>query len=185
MTITQRRMTIEEFLELPEREPALEYQEGRIIQKVPPKGRHSALQCEAAELLNRFGRPEKVARAFTELRATFGGASLVPDVAVYRWERIPRDSAGRVADDFREPPDIAVEIVSPKQGVNGLVRRCLWFIEQGTQISLLVDPADESVLLFRPGQATVALRGADRIDLDAVLPGFELTVQQLFDALLV
>jgi Uma2 family endonuclease len=185
MAITQRSMTLDEFLELPERKPALEYQEGRITQKVPPKRRHSMLQLETAKLFDRIGQPDKVAKAFTELRATFGGASLVPDVAVYRWERIPRDSAGRVADDFREPPDIAVEIVSPKQSVNGLVRRCLWFVEQGTQIALLVDPADESVLLFRPGQATVALRGADRIDLDTVLPGFELTVQQVFDALLV
>jgi Uma2 family endonuclease len=65
------------------------------------------------------------------------------------------------------------------------VRRCLWCIEQGSQVALLVDPSDESVLVFRPDQSAVALRGDDRIDLDVVLPGFELTAKQLFDSLLV
>ena len=63
-------------------------------------------------------------RAFTELRATFGGHSYVPDVSVYLWERVPLDARGRVANDFVEPPD--VEIVSPEQSVNALVRRCVW-----------------------------------------------------------
>ncbi len=183
--ITDRRMTLEEFLDLPERKPALEYEDGRITQKVPPKGRHSALQADTVEVFNRFGRPRKLARAFTELRTTYANASLVPDVAVYLWERIPRDDRGRVADDFREVPDIVVEIVSPKQSVNALIQRCLRFLERGAHAALLVHPDDESVRLFRPGQAMATLRGADPIDLHAILPGFELTVQDLFDSLLV
>jgi len=39
------------------------------------------------------------------------------------------------------------------------------------------------VRLFQPGLEPRILRGTDRIDLDAVLPGFELTVEQLFDTL--
>jgi Uma2 family endonuclease len=78
-----------------------------------------------------------------------------------------------------------VEIVSPKQSVNPLIQRCLRFLERGAQAALLVNPSDESVRLFRPGQAMAVLRGADAIDLEAILPGFELTVQELFDSLLV
>src|SRR5438477_9938015 len=87
MAVTQRRLTLEEFLELPEEEPALEYFEGRITQKVPPKLRHSALQFEVAKLIDSFARPLGLARAFPELRTTYtdADASLVPDVAVFRW----------------------------------------------------------------------------------------------------
>lgn len=48
---------------------------------------------------------------------------------------------------------------------------------------LLVDPDPETVLVFRPGQLLTLLQGDDRIDLDDVLPGFELTVRAMFDAL--
>ena len=42
---------------------------------------------------------------------------------------------------------------------------------------------DASIILIRPDGQPRALRGVDRIDLDEVLPGFELTAQELFDSL--
>jgi Uma2 family endonuclease len=181
--ITQNRVSLEQFLKLPEQEPALEFADGVISQKVSPKGRHSILQAQFVLRIDHFARPLKLALAFPELRTSFAGASRVSDVAVYRWERIPVDAAGRVVDDFLIPPDIAIEIVSPEQSVNALVRRCLWYVANGVAIALLVDPSDESVLVFRPNQAPVPLRGAEPIDLAEVLPGFQLTVQELFDSL--
>jgi Uma2 family endonuclease len=183
MALPQRQLSLEQFLRLPEEEPALEFEAGRITQKVAPKGRHSRLQTRLSELLNRFAEPPKLAVAFAELRTTFGGRSYVPDLAVYRWERIPRTPDGEVADVFEAPPDIAVEIVSPGQSATTLVRRCLWYVANGVQIALLVDPDDASVLLFRPGQVPRALHDSDRIDVGDVLPGFDLTVRDLLGSL--
>ncbi len=184
MAVASARLTIEQFVALPEEEPALEFADGVVTQKESPKGQHSALQGELIKRLDHAGLPGRVARALPELRATFGGASRVPDIAVYRLARIPRDARGRVANDFFEPPDIAIEIVSPEQSPNALVRRCLWFVAQGVQVALLVDPADESVLAFRADGRVDTWHGADRIDLSEVLPDFELTVEQLFMSLL-
>jgi Uma2 family endonuclease len=183
MAVTDRPMTLDEFLKLPEKKPALEFEDGRVTQKVSPKGRHSILQARVAEFLNRFAEPRKLAFAFPELRTTYAGASLVPDVAVYRWERIPRDDSGDVEDDFWEPPDIAVEIVSPQQSVASLVRRCVRFNENGVPIALLIDPRARSVVDFRPGAPPRSLLGEDAIDLSEVLPAFKLTVRELFDAM--
>ncbi|MBI2912225.1 MAG: Uma2 family endonuclease [Chloroflexi bacterium] len=183
MALTQRRSTLEEFLKLPEEKPALEFEEGRVVQKVSPKGQHSWVQYALAERLNLFAASGKLARAFPELRATFGGRSYAPDVSVYLWDRIPMDAAGRLANDFFDPPDIAVEIVSPGQSVNAQVRRCLWYVANGVAVALLVDPADESVLLFRPDQPPRPLHGPEAIDLGDLLPGFQLSVQALFDSL--
>ena len=169
MAIVQQGLTLDEFLKLPEEEPA--------------GGHHSALQGAVCELISPFARPMKLAYAFLELRTTYGGHSYVPDAAVYRWERIPRTAAGEVADDFFKPPDIAVEVVSPEQSVNALVRRCLWYVDHGVRLALLIDPDDRSVIMFRPGSQPSALRGADRIDVADVLPGFQLTVADLFAAL--
>jgi Uma2 family endonuclease len=82
-----------------------------------------------------------------------------------------------------EPPDVAIEIVSPRQSVTALVRRCLWYVAKGVRLTLVIDPHDESVLLFRPDTPPIALRGSDAIDLTEVLPEFRLTVEDLFASL--
>jgi Uma2 family endonuclease len=131
MATGEKPLTLEEFLALPEEEPTLEYADGVVTQKVSPRTRHSALQFELAERINRIARPRQEARAFPEFRVTFGGVSRVPDLSVFRWDRIPRVADGQLADDVFAPPDIAVEIVSPEQRVSGLVRRCLWYVGNG------------------------------------------------------
>lgn len=180
MAITQAPLTLEEFLRLPEDEPALEYADGEVTQKVSPKGRHSRLQDKIPERINGFAEPKRLAAAFPELRATFAGVSRVPDVAVYLWDRIPRTPDGRVADEFFAPPDIAIEIVSPDQHVGALIRRCVWFVENGVRIAVLIDADDESVVVFRHGTQPATLHGSAVIHLDDVLPGFRLTVDELF-----
>jgi Uma2 family endonuclease len=183
MAVPLQDMMLERFLELPEEKPALEFEDGRITQKVSPKGKHSRLQAELVALINQFAQPPKHGLAFTELRATFGGRSYVPDISVYRWSRLPVDTAGDIANDFTEPPDLAIEILSPEQGTTALVRRCLWYVLHGVGIALLVDPIDRSVLSFRPNQIPTSLVDSDRIDVDDLLPGFALTVRQLFNSL--
>lgn len=184
MAITQRRMTLEEFLQLPEADekPYLEFCDGVATKKVSPKGKHSTLHDELAWHLNRVARPSRLAKVYTELRATFANASRVPDIAVYRRGRIPRDPSGEVADDFFDPPDIAIEILSPGQTLTRLAERCRWFVEHGVQIALLVISRNRSVMRFAP-DGVVTLRGGDRIDLGSVLPGFDLTVGELFHSL--
>lgn len=118
-------MTLEAFLRLPEDEPSLEYWDGRVTQKVSPQGKHGMLQGGFLGLINGYVVPRKLAMAIPELRATYSGGSPVPDVAVYRWDRVPRDPDGAVADVFLEPPDIAVEIVSPEQSVKELGREAV------------------------------------------------------------
>ena len=66
MAITDRRLTLEEFLALPEEKPALEYADGEVTQKVSPKARHGRLQLVVANRLDVPG----VSQAFSETRTT-------------------------------------------------------------------------------------------------------------------
>jgi Uma2 family endonuclease len=183
MAITQR-LTLDEFLALPEEKPALELEpDGTVTQKMSPQGQHSLLQFALCERINRFARPRRLAVAFPELRTIFGGAAYVPDVSVFRWERIPRTPAGELANVFEAAPDLAIEIVSPGQSPNAPVRRCVWYADSGVERALLVDPADRSLLQFEAGLAPRTLRTDEPLDFGAVLPGFRLTVGELFDSL--
>lgn len=189
MATAPQPLTLEEFLKLPEQKPALEFFGGMVTQKVSPKGPHGWLQSTLTVLLNTntSDGPRHRAWAFTETRASFrqpsGDVSLVPDVAVYLWERIPRTPRGRVADDFFVLPDIAIEILSPGQSLKSQAARCRWFIEHGSSIALLVNPRNESIVDFRPDRPERTLRGGERLELSPVLPGFELSVRELFDSL--
>ena len=183
MAVLVKDLSLEQFLELPEEKPAFEFEDGRITQKVSPQGQHGRIQAGLTELIDRFAIPRKVALTLTEFRASYGSRSYVPDLSVYRWSRLSFNAAGKLANKQSNLPDLVVEIVSPDQSVTALVRHCLWYVLQGVAVAVLVDPDDESVLSFRPNQVTASLTGSDRIDLDDVLPGFELTVQAVFDLL--
>ena len=93
-------LTLAEFLQLPETKPASEYLDGQIWQKPMPQGKQSVIQGELVAAINAVVKPSRVARAFPELRCTFGECSTVPDIAVFRWERIPREATGEVANTF-------------------------------------------------------------------------------------
>ena len=181
MAIRHERITLEEFLRLPEERPALEYLDGKATQKVAPTGQHGWLQFGFAAFFNNHAVPMRLALAIPELRTTYAGASPVPDVAVYRWEHVPWSPDGEVPNYFYAPPDIAVEIVSPAQSKTGLRRKCARYVANGVTIALLVDPDTHTVWLYRHGEPPVTLRGAAVIDFAPVLPGLTLVVDQLFD----
>jgi Uma2 family endonuclease len=70
-----------------------------------PQGKHSAIQGELVSAINRILKPQQIARAFPELRCSFGDRSLVPDIAIFIWSGIPRDEKGEVANTFTSAPD--------------------------------------------------------------------------------
>ena len=70
-------LTLDDFLALPETQPASEFIDGEIVQKPMPQGKHSAIQSELVPTINSKLRGVKIARAFTELRCSFGDRAIV------------------------------------------------------------------------------------------------------------
>ncbi|MEB3290707.1 MAG: Uma2 family endonuclease [Leptolyngbya sp.] len=179
-------LTLAEFLQLPETKPASEYRDGQIWQKPMPQGKHSVIQGELVAAINAVVKTRRIARAFPELRCTFGGRSTVPDIAVFRWERIPREATGEVANTFLIAPDWTIEILSPDQSHTKVTKKLLQSLQAGTEMGWLIDPAEQTVFVYRPNQIPEAVD-----DLDVVIPcptfaaEFRLTLQALFDWLLI
>ncbi|NJK99274.1 MAG: Uma2 family endonuclease [Spirulinaceae cyanobacterium SM2_1_0] len=174
-------LTLAEFLALPETEPASEYIDGAIIQKPMPQGEHSFLQADLTTNINAALRPQQIARAVPELRCTFGGRSLVPDVAVFRRERIPRRENGGVANVFAIAPDWTIEILSPDQSQTRVTKNILHCLQNGTQLGWLIDPAERTVLIYQPEQATtICDEPAAGLPVPEFARDFRLTVGELF-----
>ncbi|MDR9403982.1 MAG: Uma2 family endonuclease, partial [Halothece sp. Uz-M2-17] len=92
----QPQLSLEAFLELPETKPAQEYIDGKIYTKPMPKGKHSAIQTFLPATINQVAETQRLASAFTELRCTFGGRSIVPDLSVFAWDKIPVNEKGEI-----------------------------------------------------------------------------------------
>lgn len=153
MVVTKSQiLTLEEFLQLPETKPASEYIDGKIIPKPMPQGKHSLLQGELVPAINLIVKPQRIARAFVELRCTFAGRSIVPDIAVFTWSKIPRDANGEVANAFTAAPDWIIEILSPDQSATKVIKNILHCLNHGTQMGWLIDPDEQTVIIYRPQQ---------------------------------
>lgn len=180
-----KALSLADFLQLPETKPASEYIDGHIIQKPMPKGKHSVIQGELLSAINGIVKPKRIARAFPELRCTFGDRSIVPDIAVFLWERIPRDDNGEVANLFLIAPDWTIEILSPDQNQTKVTKNILYCCRYGTQMGWLIDPAEQTVLVYRPKVEPLVL---DQTDDVVPVPSFggdlQITINTLFTWLL-
>jgi Uma2 family endonuclease len=179
MTTVVEPITLDEFLQLPETEPASEYIDGQINQKPMPQGEHSLLQAELCEAINRVAKPQKIALALPELRCTFGGATVIPDVAVFRWDRIPRTESGRIANRFESHPDWAIEILSPNQSQTKVLRRLLHCSKNGTELGWLILPEESGILTVHPNQRIELLEATDLLPILSNID-LSLTVEQVF-----
>jgi len=177
------QLSLEEFLKLPETEPAQEYSQGKIYSKPMPKGQHSRLQTRLATALNQVAEPEKIALAFTELRCTFAGRSLVPDISVFSWERIPLNPQGDIANSFSIVPNWVIEILSPEQSSTQVIEKILFCLNHGTELGWLIDPEMRSVMTFKPQQQPQFHEGEAILPTLNVLPNFRLSCDVLFSYL--
>jgi len=166
-------ITLEEFLQLPETKPPNEYIEGVIIPKPMPKSRHSRLQGKLIYAINDITEAKQIAYAFPELRCTFGNRSIVPDIAIFRWQSIPLDEEGEPLDNIFTAPDWSIEILSPDQSSNRVTGNLLHCLKHGSQLGWLIDPDDRSILVFQPQQQP-----------ELFYPGNQLPVLQEIDLVL-
>jgi Uma2 family endonuclease len=179
---SSKPLTLDEFLKLPETKPASEFIDGQIIQKPMPQGKHSTIQGDFVLATNSVLKPQHIARAYPELRCTFGGRSIVPDVTVFTWERIPRDPSGKVSNAFAIAPDWTIEILSPDQSQTKVVLNILHCLAHGTQMGWLIDPDEELVFVyFADRTLAVFEEPADQIPVPAFAASFSITVGQIFN----
>jgi len=172
-------LSLEEFLKLPETKPSSEYIDGQIVQKLMPKARHSRLQSKLISAINEVVEARKIAYAFPELRCTFGSRSIVPDIAVFRWQNIELDENEEPLDNVFAAPDWTIEILSPDQSSNRVTGNILHCLKHGCQLGWLVDPGDRSIIAFQPQRQPELLHQEDKL---LVLEGveLELTAKQVF-----
>jgi Uma2 family endonuclease len=175
------RLTLDEFLKLPETQPASEYVDGQIIQKPALQGKQSIIQTELVETLNAQLKPLRIAQAFSKFRCTFAGRSIMPDISILRWTRIPRDQSSEIDHRFELAPDWIMEILAPDQSQTKVIKNMLHCLEYGTQIAWLIDPEERTIFVYQPQQQVLVFDLPEqRLPIPLFATDLRLTVAEVF-----
>ena len=182
-TIAPPPLSLEEFLALPETEPASEYACGEVTQKPMPTNAHGALQLYIAMLIFQFLARVKIGRVRTEWRCVFGPRrrrrGFVPDVVYASFERMPPVHANEQAY-LETAPDLIVEILSPGESPERFARKLRFYLLHGVRLVWVVDPIAQTITVYTPGPADErVLRAGDILDGGDVLPGFTAPVAEI------
>jgi Uma2 family endonuclease len=179
-TEIKSKLTLEEFLQLPETKPECEFFNGEVEQKIMPQGEHSIIQFRLGKAIDENISSKKIAMVFPELRCTFSGQSIVPDLSVFEWHRLPKTETGKIANKFEISPDWIIEILSPEQYSNKVIKKILFCLKQGTKLGWLIDPEDESVMIFKPDQLPEIKSNDEVLPLLECIPDWQLSAGEIF-----
>jgi Uma2 family endonuclease len=100
----------------------------------------------------------------------------IPDVAFTRFERQPQPSH----DAYNPvPPDLVVEVMSPTDDPLEASTKIVNYLSEDCVV-WLVNPFALAVAVYEPGQPVKRLSIDDTIDGGEILPGFQLSVRDIF-----
>jgi Uma2 family endonuclease len=177
--------SLDEFLQRPETTPASEYVDGRILQKTMPQGKHSRLQKRLIYKIESVVLEAGIAEAFPELRCTFGGRSIVPDIVVLKSENIPHDPSGEIANSVLVAPDWTIEILSPDQSYKKVAQNILHCLDHGSQMGWLIDPDEKTVIVSPQDARSRSFQKQDQLPVPQWATEMAITADELFGWLLV
>ena len=102
---------------------------------------------------------------------------VAPDVGFIASHRVP--PAADQEHFARLAPDLVVEVMSPSDRMTDALRKVNLYLEAGVAIVWLVEPGPRTITIFRPDRAPHRLAGNESIAAEAMLPGFQMTVDDL------
>lgn len=184
---TRTGLSLEEFLSMPEIEeaPYWEYLDGRAEAKAMPTRKHGLLATAFTNRLNDFALPRGLGLAGSEVRHTYSGRSIVPDVSFSLAENVAMDPDGTPSDKVVVPPDIHIEILSPDQSAPRTVAKLAHSTAHGCSLGMLVDPDRRTIDVYRPDRPAERLADDAAIDFAPVLPGLVVPVAEVFSWMVV
>jgi Uma2 family endonuclease len=183
---TQTRLTLDEFLALPEKKPYREFFAGEVIEKVAPDPAHGTIVSGLnQDIRNTVDREAAALEVMTEVRHEDRAQDWVylPDVSVTRRDRLPADWLKRRRGPLQVTPDFAIEVLSPDDEPADVRKRVDQYMKAGLRLLWILDADSESIAVYEPGKASRTHRSPDVLDAGPVFPEFKLDIGAFFDRL--
>jgi Uma2 family endonuclease len=170
----------ERFLALPENgDRYFELIQGEIVEKVPTE-EHGLIAGNIYGFLWNYTRQSGVGRAVIEVRVRMPEDeynSRQPDLAFFADTTRPVVKRGPVL----QMPDLVIEVKSPDDTYKSMRERAEYYLMNGAKLVWLVYPDKRLVEVYRQDADSDLLTADDMLQGNDVLPGFTLSVHEIFD----
>jgi Uma2 family endonuclease len=177
---TTTKLTLDEFLALPETKPGSEYVNGEVVQKPMPTLAHMIVQHLLSLVVGLYLKASPIGIAGPELRCVFGppGQELarLPDFVVTATDRL---RGARGDEPFRGAPDLAVEILSPDDRMVQVMEKVTFYLANGVRLMWVVNPEARTVMVMSSPSSSRILTEDETLDGGDVLPGFSTPVRDI------
>ncbi|MEZ2249382.1 Uma2 family endonuclease [Microcoleus sp.] len=174
------KLTLEDFLALPDGDVYYELVDGQAVPKMSPKFFHSSLQGALCLLIHGWckGRGRVLPEWAVLLKRQGKDWAPVPDLTYISYERLPK--SWRRNEACPAIPELVIEIISPDQTMKEFEEKAKDYLAAGVLRVWVVDP--EAILIrsfFPDGSSQVYTDNMPIVD--ELLPGLELTTRLIFE----
>jgi Uma2 family endonuclease len=184
-TVASKLITAEEFYDFvhrPEnRDRVIELDRGEIVEMSRPGKRHGLICANIVRILGNFAAERK--RGYVCSNDTGIIVSRDPD-SVRGPDVMFFDDAASVEDIettfAKEPPLVAIEVLSPNDSLGKLSRRVKDQLRFGVPLVWVLDPQACNVTVYRAGKEHLVVEAAEELSGEDLLPEFRCRVAEFF-----
>ena len=178
-------LTVDEFLVAQVPDGKVELVRGELRVTPPPGAPHGFAEINLVMLLGIHVKATGLGRVFgdsfgyilTQLPRTVR----VPDLSFVRADRLPPEGVGPGL--LRFAPDLAVEVLSPRESASELEEKLADYTVAGTRLIWVVDPARRTVMILDQMHPVRWLQESDVLDGGDVIVGFSCKVAEIFEGI--
>jgi Uma2 family endonuclease len=185
MPAVARRMTAEEFAEMPDSD-LYELIDGELVEremgvKSSEVGRRVNHFIDAVVIANDLGetmQSDGGLKCFQDVFPNDPGRVLYPDGCFFSRARFP-DGLPDVSF-MTEPPDMVLKVASPNEKAVKLDQKAEWYFRAGVQSVWIAFPGTRTIWVRHPDRQDSTFGPGDMVEDRRVLPGFAVPIDQLF-----
>ncbi len=182
VAMEKRTYTIDDLWELSHRSgKRLELVRGEIREMAPAGDEHGYVAGQLLVIVSQFVKQHRLGYTFAAetgfVLAQEPATVRAPDFAFVSRERAPEGWCRQFA---RYIPDLVAEVVSPGDTFVDVMEKVDDWLNAGVKMVWVVNPAQQTVHVYRSGQPVRVLNAQDMLTGEDVLPGFECKVAEIF-----
>ena len=158
-----------------------ELSKGELLPMSPVGVRHGAVVSNLNRMLGHYVKEKDLGLVGPEIGFILErnpDTLRAPDVAFISRRRYEQKGIPEKFADF--PPDLAVEVLSREDTVSEVLRKVEEYLAAGVPLVWIVDPATQTVTVYRSLQDVKVLTADQDLDGSPVLPDFRTKVAEIF-----
>ena len=183
MLVTERLLTIDDYLRLPENDRPTELVRGRVVEGCWPTPRHGLVCSTACLILGRHIARQELGHLLINGTGIITGRNpdtlRGADIAYYSYTHVP---PGPLPDEYLSvPPELVFEVLSSDDRWSKLLAKVAEYLEAGVTVVCVLGPKTSRAHVYYADQSAEILSADDELSFPEILGEFRVRVGRFFE----